>query len=610
MWPLRGVCRRWRRVIEETDWSSIELRTDEEKSAGSAPSRHGVATALVEERKLRLGDGASVSGGGGGGGGAAPAQPREVVFGVLGSEDGDEEDGCGEDFLRRFVLGALRALRPPGGAPSLLEGLLLCLKNRAAAAAAAACPLLRSLSFRPDLASESAALAALAPLARLERPAPLFGAARADHCLAGDASWGGLGAIAEGPAGRSLRSLCSCLLDETRSWPAAEPSEAAVRALARLPRLERREPLGLILNEPRVAGDRPRPRRRRAPARAPPPPRGRRPRRGRGALGAVGGALPAPPCPSSLTVELYATSTSPRDVAALLSGAGARRPAGPRRARRAVRPRPPRPLPAPSPPAAPPAPSAAAAASTVAMLVRALQAVGRMIDRMVATTGKGSSVLRPRALLVKGQLAWAAGDARAAALHWTDAAELASRLLMPEDLALAYFHLARRAGTSDGPRTAIRADRARRLFAATGNSWLFGGSGRRCRRCRLRPAASSSAASASPQRQPRASANMSPPPHPAAAAASSSSPPPAPQAPASPAGSGSSSVATSAARSRAAWGSPAPGPNPAPASLDPGPPPALSAPVSQSGSALSDGSAQGPPPPPEPAPAPPVQMRP
>eukprot|EP00741_Cyanophora_paradoxa_P017674 tig00021013_g17069.t1 len=354
------------------------------------------------------------------------------------------------------------------------------------------------------------------------------------------------------------------------------------------------------------------------------------------AAAAAAAASAASPTPPPRTTSSSSTSPEPRPdpvrpaasapASAMALGMGA------------INSRPPPsalPLPSPPPPAAPPAPSAAAAASTVAMLVRALQAVGRMIDRMVATTGKGSSVLRPRALLVKGQLAWAAGDARAAALHWTDAAELASRLLMPEDLALAYFHLARRAGTSDGPLTAIRADRARRLFAATGNSWLFGramtevhvvtpsaaraaAQAREARQAAAAaaaaaaasaPAASSSAASASPQRQPRASANMSPPPHPAAAA-SSSSPPPAPQAPASPAGSGSSSVATSAARSRAAWGSPAPGPNPAPASLDPGPPPVLSAPVSQSGSALSDGSAQGAPPPPEPAPAPAVQMRP
>eukprot|EP00741_Cyanophora_paradoxa_P017686 tig00021013_g17080.t2 len=324
MWPLRGVCRRWRRVIEETEWSSFELRTDEEKSAGSAPSSHDAATAL-REVEAACGLLASIvrsGGGGGGGGGAAPAaaQPREVVFAILGSEDEDEEDGCGEGFLRCFVLGALRALRPPGGAPGRLEGLHLCLKNRvyaqtrgrmdvplppgdelraalspfgelrsltryfqahdsgatpeAAAAAAAACPLPRSLSFRPDLASESAALAALAPLARLERPAPLFGAARSDLCLAADASGGGFGPIAGGPAGRSLRSLC--LLDEelVRSLVGCLPEALGHRRPPLLPPQEsgslrgRRPRAGVPAeagatgaagadSEPRAAGDRP-----------------------------------------------------------------------------------------------------------------------------------------------------------------------------------------------------------------------------------------------------------------------------------------------------------------------------------------------------------------
>eukprot|EP00741_Cyanophora_paradoxa_P007979 tig00000133_g7719.t1 len=235
-----------------------------------------------------------------------------------------------------------------------------------------------------------------------------------------------------------------------------------------------------------------------------------------------------------------------------------------------------------------------------------------------ATHGRqGSSVLRPRALLVKGQLAWAAGDARAAALHWTDAAELASRLLMPEDLALAYFHLARRAGPRTGPSppsvpTAPGALRGHRQLLAlrSGDDGdpRGGRRRRRCRRRRLRPrrvvvgGVCESAAAAAGLGQHVA------PPHPAAAA-SSSSPPPAPAGAGLAGGQRQQLRGDLGARSRAAWGSPAPGPNPAPASLDPGPPAVLSAPVSQSGSALSDGSAQGPPPPPEPAPAPAVQMR-
>eukprot|EP00741_Cyanophora_paradoxa_P002523 tig00000076_g2447.t1 len=395
-WPLRSVCRRWRQVIEETEWPSFELRTDEENSAGSAPSRHDAAMALVKKRKMRLGDGASVSlgagwreveaacgllaalvrGGGGGGSGAAPAQPREVAFRVLASEKGAEEDGYGEDFLSRFVLGALRALRPPGGAPSRLEGLHFCLWNgvyaymrrnplalppgnelraalspfgklrsltlyfqavqkgvtpEAAAAVAAACPLLRSLSFRPDFDSESAALAALAPLAHLERLALLF-----DRGVLVDASGGGFRAIADGAAGRSLRTLF--FLDEgavqrsdafPRLSDVVAPQsvdfdfvylpEAAVRAVLRLPRLERLEPLRFNLGNwspetVRALGGAACLRELflhvddgRAAATA--------------ARSALAGALSALPSLSVLRIVLHATSTSPGEVAALLSSA-------------------------------------------------------------------------------------------------------------------------------------------------------------------------------------------------------------------------------------------------------------------------------------------------
>eukprot|EP00741_Cyanophora_paradoxa_P002528 tig00000076_g2452.t1 len=448
MWPLRCVCRRWRQVIEETEWPSFELRTDDKKpelkksasgaGAGSAPSRHGAAAALVEKRKLRLGDGASVSlgagwreveaacgllaalvrSGGGGGSGAASAQPREVVFRVLGSEDGDEEDGYGEDFLSRFVLGALRELRPPGGAPSRLESLHLCLWNgeftqilymslppasdlrtalspfgkllsltfyfqavhngvtpEAAAVVAAACPLLRSLSFRPDFDSESAALAALAPLAHLERLALLFNDEHSDLCVEVDASGGGFGTIADGPAGRSLRSLF--FLDEdavggsdaflrlsrvvARRLDRFAPkdfSEAAFRALARLPRLERLEPVAVdarrldhfaraelseaaaraVLRLPRL--ERLEPLRFYLEDVSPDAIRalggaaclrelflrledGRAP--SAAALGALGEAIAALPCLSRLRIELHARSTGPGEVAALLSSAGARR---------------------------------------------------------------------------------------------------------------------------------------------------------------------------------------------------------------------------------------------------------------------------------------------
>eukprot|EP00741_Cyanophora_paradoxa_P002536 tig00000076_g2460.t1 len=408
MWPLRGVCRRWWRVIEETEWPAFELRTDDKKpelkksGAGSAaaPSRHDAATALVEKRKLRLSDGASVSlgagwreveaacgllaalvsdgGRGGSGSGAAQAQPREVAFRSLRSKDGAEEDGYeyGEDFLSRFVLGALRALRPPAGAPSRLEGLHLAVygtRNRiprkkppgeelraalspfgklrsltlyfnardsgvtaeAAAAIVAACPLLRSLSFRPDFASESAALAALAPLAHLERLVLVLQREELD------ASGGGFGAIADGPAGRSLRTLFFLDDDEVGESDAfprlaevdaprkgdsasARLSAAAVRALARLTRLERLEPMGFYFSNESLDA-----------IRALVGvvslrqlvlcSRGSDVGANKAFLGVLAETLSALPGLSRLCLSLHMENASPKDVAAFLSCAGARR---------------------------------------------------------------------------------------------------------------------------------------------------------------------------------------------------------------------------------------------------------------------------------------------
>eukprot|EP00741_Cyanophora_paradoxa_P007623 tig00001177_g7373.t1 len=321
-WPLRGVCRRWRRVVEETEWASFELRFSEACSAACDRVLEA-ASALFERRRLRLRGGASVavrpwlsefcsraardghrrtaaatcsllaavarSHGG-------PAQPGHVVVEFLGSADaGDEVEGFGRDseFLRLCLLGALRALAPPpGGAPSALQSLsvgvhaeppsqrpppllwppaaelraalapfaqlrslTLSFRNSAAlpaecaAALAAACPLLRSLCAR---ASTSAALAALSPLSRLERLAAL-------HEPADGPVEDGLAALADGPAGRSLRSLAffdSSVFDGggaessfPHPSPDARPALAAalaapgLAALARMPSLESFSPL-------------------------------------------------------------------------------------------------------------------------------------------------------------------------------------------------------------------------------------------------------------------------------------------------------------------------------------------------------------------------------
>eukprot|EP00741_Cyanophora_paradoxa_P024942 tig00000056_g24076.t1 len=84
-WPLRGVCRRWRRVAEDTPWPSLELRfrsggggpapapaaaASDASGAGPRPNASGgdrfeeacgALSTLFEQRKLRLAGGASVA---------------------------------------------------------------------------------------------------------------------------------------------------------------------------------------------------------------------------------------------------------------------------------------------------------------------------------------------------------------------------------------------------------------------------------------------------------------------------------------------------------------------------------------------------------------------
>eukprot|EP00741_Cyanophora_paradoxa_P009778 tig00000147_g9474.t1 len=144
-WPLRGVCRRWRRLVEETEWASFELTGAAASVEQSRESAYEAAAALFEKRKLRLGGGGSVtlrpwvaswslipdtgsaaveavcsvlsaiththSG---------PAQPREVIVELQELFDVSRFD---EDFLHAFLLGVLRALRPAEGAASGLESL-------------------------------------------------------------------------------------------------------------------------------------------------------------------------------------------------------------------------------------------------------------------------------------------------------------------------------------------------------------------------------------------------------------------------------------------------------------------------------------------------------
>eukprot|EP00741_Cyanophora_paradoxa_P013507 tig00020693_g13042.t1 len=274
-WPLRGVCRRWRRVVEETQWASLELRV---KDASCGP---GSSVAITIERAsqqaaevtcsvLKL---------------AAATQPREVAVKLLkGSTSVANDEGPAdfdEHFLRGLELGVLRALRPPKKAASRLESLSVCLDpdseegewggwpsasaaelraalapfgasalrslgifvddSEAAAAVAAACPLLRSVRLQPKQVSDgggsweagaSDVMAALAPLAHLEElvieyPDRYIG----DGWTRGLDISDGLVALADGAAGKTLRTI---------SFPSERGlvKNDALRALQRLPNLE------------------------------------------------------------------------------------------------------------------------------------------------------------------------------------------------------------------------------------------------------------------------------------------------------------------------------------------------------------------------------------
>eukprot|EP00741_Cyanophora_paradoxa_P017568 tig00020999_g16970.t1 len=316
-WPLRGVCRRWRQVVEEME----------------------LLSALFEHRKLRLGRGGSVSlrvelpayAGDSPAAGAAvdaacrilraiarshsgPAQLRGVIVELMGGTGFHSPSRRTPlNMLRASLLGVLGALRPAAdGAPSSLESLSIgftmakyssCgdrfnwpraaklqaalapfgrlrslhiffgpidggLGPDAAAAVAAACPLLRSLSIHPRDSSSSssmpAALAALAPLAHLEHIALVGLPDREweDRDVAGVVS-----ALAGGAAGASLRSI-EFAGDETRlyrhgefprtqdhAYAERQPagfriSEADFLALGRMPRLESLKTLQLADSPP------------------------------------------------------------------------------------------------------------------------------------------------------------------------------------------------------------------------------------------------------------------------------------------------------------------------------------------------------------------------
>eukprot|EP00741_Cyanophora_paradoxa_P021631 tig00000241_g20879.t1 len=199
-WPLRAVCRRWRRVVEETEWAVVELRLkggEVSSAAGHSESKRsaehvcGALSALFDRKtgKLRLGNGASVTIK------SEFCHFRGIVLWALRPLDGASSDLGG---LSVGLTGRRRARQSPsfglaGRPPAFVwpphDALRAALAPRQPPSPPPA-PILRSLRIRPELAL--AVLAALAPLARLEELALEVDSA---FCSA-DAVAGGLWALA------------------------------------------------------------------------------------------------------------------------------------------------------------------------------------------------------------------------------------------------------------------------------------------------------------------------------------------------------------------------------------------------------------------------------
>eukprot|EP00741_Cyanophora_paradoxa_P024574 tig00000269_g23726.t1 len=183
-----------------------------------------------------------------------------------GYDDGDEEgaDGGGSDDydydeleLEQLPWPEVDKLRAALAPFAKLRSLSLFFNELdagatpdAAEAIAAACPLLRSVCLRPFRNSAGGVLAALAPLARLEELVVSW----LPFQWSFDAAANGFVALANGPAGQSLRKLefvkkhtvlgghgdpkaFSGPSADSSPWPAPLP-EPAVAALARMPKLQ------------------------------------------------------------------------------------------------------------------------------------------------------------------------------------------------------------------------------------------------------------------------------------------------------------------------------------------------------------------------------------
>eukprot|EP00741_Cyanophora_paradoxa_P018937 tig00021105_g18282.t1 len=207
-WPVRGVCRRWRSVIESKAWEEVELRSNDPADFEQLASllRSGkikLPAAAASAARLCLRLAARM--------GADSLRNYSLVASacaVLTACNKDsscmrsltEVDLCfvatdistlnSASIVHAFILGTLAALRPQRGARSFLEKLAIrlepppnwekgrviflrgaglaqkatpgtCKRGAAAAAIARSLPNLQSIHFQPD---ECEAIAALAPL--------------------------------------------------------------------------------------------------------------------------------------------------------------------------------------------------------------------------------------------------------------------------------------------------------------------------------------------------------------------------------------------------------------------------------------------------------------
>eukprot|EP00741_Cyanophora_paradoxa_P020051 tig00021221_g19352.t1 len=296
-WPLRGVCRRWRSLIESTAWEEVELRSN-----CPPPGHFDQLASLVRAGQIKLASRACarlrvgmchvnylnyiVVASACGVLAACSKDGRlaeaDVSFGIPEMYEGLAYENGG--ILHAFMIGTLSALRPQHPTRSSLEklsisvapddkdfvdvdlgtstppsaenlqaaleplGSIRSLKimpnafrvdSAAAAAIASSLPKLQSIYFQPADCGAMAALARLSSLSDVLIRWSDFG----DEVAPWEIS-DALSALAEGPAGKSLQSL---VLDDSSFWNQFPINSAALRSIARFPLLKK---MALPLSHP------------------------------------------------------------------------------------------------------------------------------------------------------------------------------------------------------------------------------------------------------------------------------------------------------------------------------------------------------------------------